>query len=773
MEKVNNNFQILTSMGLHRVKQEMEEAASPEMAKVREDYTPKDEFLGKPVSRISSEDEPGSRVLNKGWKMSLAEEPKPGDGSWEKTSVPGQWALHDSSLFKHGGNVWYMKKFKVTPDMTEPGKRIELEFKGVDYKAEVYLNKQKLGEHEGYFEPFKFDITDKIKPGKMNLIQVKVNSDTDHGAPFMKKQIKGIFAQHDARPGGAGSRSHIGNTGGIWNDVVLRTTGMQTIENSHVTSDLSDDHKKADLKFNYTLLNHEDNSKEVSVKLRYRPQGSQDPEDFKYVEQKVKLKPGFNQVSLSAEEKDPKLWWTWDHGTPSLYEMETAVVDGEEVSQKQRSHFGIRKMEYDTKSQLLKLNDKPIYQRGTNYIPTQWLSTYNPSDYTKDLKMMKDANLNAVRVHAHVLPQEFYSRADKEGVLVYADFPLIWGTHPGKATVNDAKAQYESFVEMYRNHPSVWLWNVHNESLPYNYFGDKEIQKAGEAKDNTRPHKRNSGFLDHFYPGWYDWYGKQFTGINLFHPKLPTEYGAQAIPKSAKEFIPADAQWPMKEPVWKFHDYQPGEMQRRIGSHDAYKNLDEFTEMTQKYQYDLNRYITEYFRRNKYKPTTGIYQFMFKEAWPSVTWAVADHDRNPKMAFQGLKESMAPVMVSIDWKKTKFKPGEVFKAPLWLVNDKYDSLDDARVEWKIYKKDDDKKEAVLKGTLETDVPADSSKNYGEVQFKIPKDAKPEDRWVLDVVLKDASGGELNKNNLVFGVSGKQKGKPFKYEPVHEDYPPVG
>lgn len=758
---------------IRRVEREYEGATSPDMQKVRQEYTPEDRYLPKSVGSSKSE-APDTKVLSQGWKLSVQDEkPDTSDPSWQETKVPGQWALHDSSLFSHGGNVWYMKKFRITPDMVAPGKKLQLEFKGVDYEAEVYLNNQKLGDHTGYFEPFKFDVTDKVQPGKLNVLQVKVTSEEDKGAPFLKTQVKGIFGQHDARPGGVGSKSHIGNTGGIWNDVLLRTTGMQTIENSNVTTDLTDDMNKADLKFNYLLFNHEDKEKEVEVNIRYKPQSSENPDDFRILQQKVKLKPGFNQVSVPAEEKNPELWWTWDHGKPNLYDFETAIVSGGEVSQKQNSHFGIRKLEFDPKTYLLKLNDKPVYQRGTNYIPTQWLSTYRPSDYTKDVNMMKDANLNAVRVHAHVLPQEFYDEADKKGMLVYADFPLIWGVNPGPATTKMSKEQFGKFVELYKNHPSIWLWNVHNESLPYDLPMDKNIQKVGKELDPSRYTKRNSGFLDHFYPGWYDWYGKNYTNVDLFKPKLPTEYGAQAIPKSAKEFIPQDSQWPVNEPVWKYHDFQPGETQRRIGEYKAYKNMDEFIETSQKYQYDLNRYITEYFRRNKYKPTTGVYQFMFKEAWPSITWAVTDHNRQPKMAYDGLKKSMAPVMVSIDWKKNKLKPGETFEAPLWVVNDNYDAVPGSKLDWKICKADDETKTPIISGTVDYDIPADSSQSCMNAQYRIPDDAKPGDNWVLYAELKDNTGKVINDNDVIFGVTGGKKGKPFKYEPIHPEYPPVG
>jgi len=773
MSIINKNTKFRSSARVYRVKQQAQSSTSPEMKKVREQYIPEDKFLEQPRSPARSDD-PDVKVLNNGWKLSLSKEkPAPDDPSWEDTKVPGQWALHDSSLFNHGGNVWYMKRFRVTPDMVKDGKKLHLEFKGVDYQSEVYLNDKKLGEHEGYFTPFKFDISDKVKPGKLNVLQVKVTSEKDKGAPFFKSQVKGIFSQHDARPGGSGAPSNVGNTGGIWNDVLLRTTGMQTIENTNVNTELSDDHKKAKLEFGYTLYNHEEKATDVKIKVRYRLRGSDDPKDFKYIEKKIKLKPGFNQVSLKTVEKDPKLWWTWEHGKPNLYDYETAVVCNGEVSQKARSHFGIRKLEYDPKTHLLKLNDKKIFQRGTNYIPTQWLSTYSSSEYARDLKDMKKANLNAVRVHAHVLPHEFYSFADEMGMLVYSDFPLIWGVNPMPGVTAKAKKQYAELIKEYRKHPSIWLWNVHNEPLPYNYFQDKELYNMGKEMDPTRAHKKDSGFLDHFYPGWYDWYGKDYRNISWFKPELPTEYGAQAIPRSAKNFIPKKDQWPINEPIWKYHDMQPDIMRKKIGDYKAFKNLDEFIELSQKYQYDLNKYITEYFRRNKYKPTSGIYQFMFKEAWPSVTWAVADHNTKKKMAYQGLKESMAPTMVSIDWDKTTYKPGETFKAPLWVVNDLYDKVESSRLKWKIYEMGDKDKRPVALGSLNKDISPDSSCKWCTAHFKVPENAQAGKKWVLEVNLSDKNGKKLSQNDLVFGTPENRKDSLYKYKPVHVKYPAVG
>jgi len=443
---------------------------------------PRDQFS--PAMHTSPERlKPGSRLLKRGWTMCASEEmPAKYPAEAKTTSVPSQWAVEEPEYFSHNGNVWYKKNFMVRPDEIGPDKHVDLKFNGVDYEAEVYLNGEKLGEHEGYFTPFKFSLDDKVTPGKFNTLLVKVSGGNDGSHPFFKKQVKGIFTHHDCRPGGSnpfGKSEALGSSGGIWNDVLLESTGRETIENQYVdTLKLTPDHKRADLSFNYTLHNHDSEAKKVLLKVSYAPMEETDPKKFKELTQEVELKPGENQVSLETPENDPQLWWTHDLGKPQLYQTNTSVVKDGKVSDSIKGHFGIRTLE--EKMGNLKLNHQPIYQKGSNYIATEWLSTYNEDKYTDDLNQMKEANLNAVRVHAHVLPQEFYDAADKEGMLVWADFPLHWGVSPTPSVTRENKKQFTEFVQLYRNHPSIWTWSAHNEPLPYSLVNDHLLSRQAE-----------------------------------------------------------------------------------------------------------------------------------------------------------------------------------------------------------------------------------------------------------------------------------------------------
>src|SRR5204863_7494923 len=125
-----------------------------------------------------------------------------------------------------GGQVWYRRRFQAPPQGTE-AVVASLEFAGVDYTADVWLNGAYLGHHEGYFEPFALAAGGALKPGAENLLAVRVDSpyETPQAWSLHKRLMKGVFAHHDPRPGGAWSpRGQGANTGRIWAPVAVRVT---------------------------------------------------------------------------------------------------------------------------------------------------------------------------------------------------------------------------------------------------------------------------------------------------------------------------------------------------------------------------------------------------------------------------------------------------------------------------------------------------------------------------------------------------------------------
>ena len=338
--------------------------------------------------------------------------------NWEGMKIPGNWAVENPEMFSYAGKVWFSREFKVDKDFLN-ARVIHLEFEGVDYFASVWLNGHYLGKHEGYFIPFDFNVKQYLNPDSANILVVCVDSPKEDGF-WTKKLVKGIFAHHDCRP-----PEQDGNTGGIWNNVKLVNTGWIRFQNVLVETKLSEDFSDAEVRFDFGVKNCAPLEKEANFKISLDGKNFLiDAIDFN---KSFSIQPGESNVNFSIFIKNPKLWWTWDHGKPNLYSASISVELDNSVSDTRDITFGVRKIEFDADKRFFYLNDKRMFQRGTNYIATQWLSTFNEQKFEKDILMMMDSNLNSVRVHAHVLPQEFYTICDEKGMLVWADFPLIWG----------------------------------------------------------------------------------------------------------------------------------------------------------------------------------------------------------------------------------------------------------------------------------------------------------------------------------------------------------
>ncbi len=399
------------------------------------------------------------------------------------------------------------------------------------------------------------------------------------------------------------------------------------------------------------------------------------------------------------------------------------------------------------------MNGKRIYARGSNYISTQWLSQADKAWSDRDVKLVRGANLNSIRVHAHLERPEFYEAADEQGVMVWQDFPLQWGYTDIPEFHKEAQRQAADMVDRYSNYPSIIVWCMHNES-PHamdwmqkrdpkqNLDLDNELTAEVSKLDPSRVTHRDSGTGDgHVYPGWYD---RSLPGYP--YPKTPvflTEYGAEALPSvetlqkifDAKTLWPKPgSEWPVTDPAWdtwKFADFQP-EQNFDFAHIKRGKNIEEFVHNSQLYQANLTRYVTESMRRMKYNGSTGLYHFMFVEDWPSITWAVVDYYREPKRGYLALRSSMQPILPSIAY--NVLEPTQPLS--LHVVNDTYTAYPKAHLKWRI-----DKGETHDKVV---DVPADASIKVEDLG--VMPDVTTGTSTLL-VWLEDSSGKKLGENSL--------------------------
>jgi beta-mannosidase len=630
-------------------------------------------------------------------------------------NAPGElWPVDPDVGLDYAGTVWFRRTFEWDGDGARPA---ILDLDMVDYYAAVFVNGVPVGHHEGYFQKWSVDATRALHRGT-NVVAVRVSApalEFDMAQqypvswPKMQNQIKGIFGYHDTRPGATSWRGQERSTGGILRGVRLRESSGVDLSAVTVTPlDVSE--ASARLVVDATLVNWTASERRVSLDGVIRG-ATFDGDAPLAVHAELVAPPGTAHARTEVRLERPRLWWSWDYGRPNLYALDARISDGRAELDEARVRFGVRSISRDD-GWVFRLNGQRIYPRGTNYIATQWLSQADREFYAKDLRLVMGANLNSIRVHAHIERQELYDLADELGIMVWQDFPLQWGYTDMPAFRDEALRQAGDMLQTLGDHPSIVVWCMHNES-PHamtwmkhrspdqNLALDEALAARARELDPSRVVHRDSGTGDgHYYYGWYD--GKLSDAASAEMVPFVTEYGAAALPavETLRSMFDEATLWPdspREWESWQYADFQPKNTFERAKVRRG-RSIDEFVKSSQRYQAVAVRYTTELLRRRKWHGTTGIYQFMFVDDWPAITWAVVDYYRRPKAAYDALRTAMQRVLPSLE-----YAPDDPTKPiVLHVVNDLLMPLPGARVAWRIA--EPGKSDVLGERTL--DVPAD-------------------------------------------------------------------
>ncbi|MCK5726024.1 MAG: beta galactosidase jelly roll domain-containing protein [Thiotrichaceae bacterium] len=606
-------------------------------------------------------------------------------GRWQTIQVPANWYKQG---FDISGKAWYRKSFHL--NKKQQNKKITLEFHGADYFSQVWINDHYIGQHEGYFQRFSFSIDPQYLHEGANKILVKVNSPTEKPEDFSlnKRLIKGIFSHHDTRPGGAWSkRGQEKNTGGLWNSVQLHFTqkvfAQQIIARPYQAKDKTWQ-LKVKLKLSHSL------PQGSTIQWQLHPDNHQG-EHFS---------GNANQQYFTINVKQPKLWWPIGHGKPNLYKLSLTIKHQGKSLDQIKTQVAFRTVQLDSKK-IWRVNGQRLMLLGTNYIGSQWLSELNRIKLQKDIALIKAANINTIRVHAHLSSPDFYKLCDENGLMIWQDFPLQWGYQDTKIFHQQASLQLKDMLEQYANHPSIIHWTLHNEPpwdanwmkwkyKNYNPEQNKALDKKLYAQairiDKSRPTSSHSSTAEHPWLGWYS--GHWLDYAKPTKQAFIAEYGAQALPDiaSLEKIMGKNLQLPEKSKdwkswqEWKYHNFQPKES-FKIAKIKQGKTVNELIKNTQAYQSQLIQLAAESYRRQSYQPVSSLFQFMFVENWESMNWAIVDYWRKPKPAYEQLKIAYQPILPSLEWNKVDYPLGKPVTIGLWALNDSITSY--KKVQYKV------------------------------------------------------------------------------------------
>lgn len=565
---------------------------------------------------------------------------------------------------------------------------IYLIFEGLDTYAEVSLNGNPILIADNMFRHWKIDIKAHIKSGSNTLI-VKFHSATKKGKELAGKlnyvlpEGERVFVRK--------AQYHFGwDWGprmvgcGIWKPLFLEVCNDFEIENIRIIQN-SLDTNVAKL----TLENYLYSYISDSIDIELINNKTKNRIFFK----KHIIVKGENQIKTDFNIEKPKYWWTYDQGEPFLYEFKIIIRKNNKIIYAEDKKIGLRKIELINKpdsigeSFYFKLNDRPIYIKGSNYIPQDvFPSRVTDKQYHELLLKAKWSNINLLRVWGGGIYENdiFYNLCDSLGILVWQDFMFACAMYPGDNDFfNNVKAEVEEQVVRLRDHPSIALWCGNNEidegwnnwgwQKQFNYNAEDsiniytdykklfqelipEILKNEDGSRNYWPSSPKYGWGrtkslthgDSHY--WGVWWGMEpFSVYKTKVPRFSSEYGFQGFPELTTliKIAPADSLFLISK-VLKCHQKHP----RGFETIEEYmkrewpvpKNLDDYIYISQLVQaYGIKTAIEAH--RCGMPVNMGTLYWQFNDCWPVVSWSGLDYYQKPKALQYFVKNAYEPVLI--------------------------------------------------------------------------------------------------------------------------------
>ncbi|MFZ5928250.1 MAG: beta-mannosidase [Acidobacteriota bacterium] len=675
--------------------------------------------------------EPVTLPLDGEWELMWAEKGQglPRQG-WRQVRVPGaahtQW-LEPGQIYTRAAEWvsskewWYRRQFRLPHSFA--GRRVFVQFDATDYYADVYLNGVRIARHEGYIDPWEAEIPPHALRDGGNEILVRVWTPVHYYWKHRPYTVKGAYGAVDQKPDDITAL-------GITRSVRLRAYEQARIIDVAVNTRLTGDGAAVEVD-----LSADGGGPGMQWELTLTPATFQgEPLQIR--------SPIAPRVVLPV--RDPKLWWTWDTGTPHLYRLDIRLLDEAGRPLDGRGlRIGIREIEKI--GWHFYLNRKKLYIRGTNYYYHLFLSGMDRGKYERDMALMLGMNVNMIRLHCHFTNPEFYDLADERGVLLWQDFLEAWYPHDRGFSLR-AAALYDNHLRYVRNRPSVALWATSDEEDFENY---RDLTKHLAARPffldpQRRPVVRSTGrFGDsHVY---YGWYGGSIWQYAQLEEDFVSELGATALPniETLRSFM--DGKWPFTKyrEEWEWRRLQVPEALRAWGDPEG-TTMEEFIPRTQAYVSRLFQLAIERMRRRKAEGAGGILHFHAIDIWPSVTMAAIDFERRPTKVYDTVRRSFAPLGVLFEYGRDRWRAGEAFRCSLWAVNDLWKPFPQLSVRWKILGHGG---ALLAQGAFPVSLEADSVKPAGVVEWR-PQEPGPH-RLVAEIV--SAGGAQVSENIYEFEV----------------------
>lgn len=594
--------------------------------------------------------------------------------------------------------------------ITLENKHIELNFEGIDTYAKIYLNNQLILECNNMFRSWNVDIKKYLKIGQ-NTLRVEFESAVKKvkqeasKLPYTLPDGEKVFTRKAQYQYGWDWGPRL-VTCGIYKPIQLICWNeVKILSVNPIIKNLND--SIADIAFVVETKNDTSIAGRLNINTYHgEVNNAKLQNNLNYP---LKLKGGINTDTFHYSIRNPKLWNSNGLGEAHLYGYDINLKYNNKIIN-YKNTIGlkivelVRQKDSIGESFYFKLNGKPVFMKGANYIPQDnFVSRTSVKDYKKMIQLAKDAHMNMIRVWGGGLyaADEFYKECDRNGILVWQDFMFACAMYPGdSAFVENVKQEITEQVIRLRNHPCMALWCGNNEIAEgwHNWGWQKqykysktdsakiwndyqnlfhkvipEILKINNPEISYHPsspmigwgHKESLQQGDSHY--WGVWWGNEpFETYKKKVGRFMTEYGFQGMPdySTFKTFCDStELQLNSKSVV--SHQKHP----------KGYETIQTYMERDYKMSTDFRKYIyvsqllqrdgmkTAIEAHHRAKPyCMGTLYWQLNDCWPVTSWSAIDYNYKPKALYFETKKLFNDITISVTEEKNDYQ--------IFIISDK-------------------------------------------------------------------------------------------------------
>jgi exo-1,4-beta-D-glucosaminidase len=622
---------------------------------------------------------------------------------------------------------WYRTTFKAPVNSF-----YTLEFPGINYRAEIWLNGNKIADNKqvvGMYVSHEFNVTPWIKKGYENVLAVKVTPEQKiqnvNGVELADSWFDWInwkYMGYNARPNDSSYGSITSfvpdRNAGIWKPVYLRGTGSVSVKHALVNSELSLSDSVARL----TIFTNLHNLSAQPVSGILKGTISRKGKTSIHIEHSIILSPNEDREIAFVPEKypelilkNPDLWWPYTMGTPALYSLHFDFVQDNILSDSSYIRFGIRSItQYRDNNEkfpqieggnfYLKVNGRDFLVRGGNYTP-DLLFRYDPEREEDILRYVKDLGINFLRWESKISSEHIIELADEQGI------PLMFGwmccNQWEKWDQWDdechcvASQSLRSQIQMLRHHTSVFVWSNASDGIPPEQVSTEYNKILAEQHWQNAIVNTVSAFAKDS-AGNRLWDGIRMEGPYCWRPpsywfggKYPATCGAtveqgdnEQIPtlESLRKFIPAEKLWPIND-NWYMHagawpnNCSFGDIQLALKKrYGPSSNIEDFVRKAQLAHYENSRAQFESFAACGWASHKMTVYWMLNSHWPSFYGNLIDYYMSPGGVYYGAKKGLRPLSVIFD----SYATGDNSKARIIVFNQTPNDVHGLSVRVRVY-----------------------------------------------------------------------------------------